>query len=166
MEEFLRQNQSMFYRYALRITDNENDAEDIVQELAIKMWEFKNEFENIENKVAWCMTVTRNLALDKIRSIKRKKTDILENANYKTSYDGVNPDKELENKDLLEKVRKIINSMPENYKSLIQLREIEGLSYKEISEIMNTEVQNIKVQLFRARKLLEQLISESKLTYK
>ena len=163
MEDFLLAYKDKFYRYALRLTNNENDAEDIMQELAIKIWETGEEFKKIENKEAWCMVVTKNLSMDKLRSNKRKSFDSLESIAYKESDQAVRPDKDLENKDLLGKLKSIINSMPENYKTVIQLREIEEMSYKEISEIMQTDIQNVKVFLFRARKILQQLVTDSKI---
>lgn len=72
MEDFLLAYKDKFYRYALRLTGDDNDAEDILQELAIKIWESGNEFNKIENKDAWCFSVTRNMCIDKIRSNKKR----------------------------------------------------------------------------------------------
>lgn len=163
MEDFLLAYKDKFYRYALRLTGDENDAEDVLQELAIKIWDSGVEFSRIENKEAWCMSVARNLCIDKIRSNKKRGVESLDSVSFKESDQAIRPDRELENKDLTFKLKKIINSMPENYKTVIQLREIEEMSYKEISEIMNTDIQNVKVFLFRARKILQQLIIDSKL---
>ncbi|HRO74432.1 MAG TPA: sigma factor, partial [Saprospiraceae bacterium] len=58
------------YRLALGIVGNTYDAEDIIQELLIKIWNRIDQYTDIENKEAWCMTVTRNLAIDKVRSRK------------------------------------------------------------------------------------------------
>jgi RNA polymerase sigma factor (sigma-70 family) len=163
MEAFLLAYKDKFYRYALRLTGDDNDAEDIMQELAIKIWESGIEFDKIENKEAWCMSVTRNMCIDKIRSNKKKNFESLDSVSFKESDHSIRPDQELETKDLTCKLKKLINSMPENYKSVIQLREIEEMSYKEISVIMQTDIQNVKVFLFRARKLLQQLIFDAKL---
>ena len=55
------------YRFALSILHNVYDAEDVMQELLVRIWKKRDEFVELENKQAWCMTVTRNLAIDKIR---------------------------------------------------------------------------------------------------
>jgi len=165
MEDFLLAYKDKFYRYALRLTEDEDDAADILQELAIKIWELGEEFNKIENKEGWCMTVTRNMSIDKIRSNKKKNYESLDNTSIKESISITRPDEDLENKDLISKIKKLISSMPENYKTVIQLREIEEMSYKEIADIMKTDIQNVKVFLFRARKMLQQLVIDSKLQF-
>jgi len=64
---------------------------------------------------------------------------------------------------MMNKIKNLINTMPENYKTVIQLREIEEMSYKEISEIMNIDLHKVKVYIFRARKLLQKLITDAEL---
>ena len=161
--DFLLAYKDKFYRFALRLTDDEMDAEDIMQELAIKIWQAGGEFENVENKEAWCMAVTRNMAIDKIREKKKRGTDSLDSAIFTESGGETNPDKELETRDLLSKLKSLLDKLPENYKTVIQLREIEEMSYKEIAEIMETDIHNVKVSLFRARKILQKLILDSKM---
>ena len=64
------------YRLALRVVRNPTEAEDVVQEVIIKVWDKRVYFESIENKAGWCMTLTRNLAIDKTRSKHRRTNDI------------------------------------------------------------------------------------------
>jgi len=66
---------------------------------------------------------------------------------------------------MMKRIRNLMKNMPETYKTVIQLREIEEMSYKEIAEIMNTDIQNVKVYIFRARKQLQELIKESGIKY-
>ena len=162
MENFLLAYKDKFYRFALRMTGDSNDAEDIMQELAIKIWKKGEEFEKIENKEAWCMAVTRNLSIDKIRKNKTREHSNIEDA-YKVSTDMRSPEKQMESDDIMTKIKKLIASMPENYKTVIQLREIEEMTYKEIAEIMNIDLHKVKVYIFRARKMLQQLIIEANL---
>lgn len=162
MENFLLAYKDKFYRFALRLTGNPYDAEDVMQELAIKIWKKGKEFEKIENKEGWCMTVTRNLAIDKIRKNKITDHENIETA-YKLSSEAKNPEKILESDDLMTKIKKLIASMPENYRTVIQLREIEEMTYKEIAEIMNIDLHKVKVYIFRARKMLQQLIFDANL---
>jgi RNA polymerase sigma-70 factor (ECF subfamily) len=163
MNEFLTAYKDKFYRYALRLTNNEYDAEDIMQELAIKIWEYGEKFSEIDNQDAWCMAVTRNMAIDKLRQNKKYGMEGIDPVLYKAQDHAPTPDKDLETSDLLEKLKKLINSLPENYRTVIHLREIEQMSYKEIAEIMQTDLQNVKAFIFRGRKLFQQLIIESKL---
>ncbi len=160
MENFLLAYKDKFYRFALRLTGDRDDADDIMQELAIKIWKKGEDFEKIENKEAWCMTVTRNLSIDRIRKNKMREHESIEDA-YKVSSDSRNPEKILESDDLMTKLKHLISSMPENYKTVIQLREIEEMTYKEIAEIMDIDLHKVKVYIFRARKMLQQLILNS-----
>jgi RNA polymerase sigma-70 factor (ECF subfamily) len=162
MENFLLAYKDKFYRFALRLTGNSDDADDIMQELAIKIWKKGKDFEKIENKEAWCMTVTRNLSIDKIRSNKSREHSNIEDA-YKVSTDMRSPDHQMESDDIMNKLKKLIASLPENYKTVIQLREIEEMTYKEIAEIMNIDLHKVKIYIFRARKMLQQLILDSNL---
>lgn len=164
MQDYLLAYKDKFYRFALRLVDNEFDAEDIMQELAIKIWELGEDFEKIENKDAWCMTVTRNMALDKIRSNQKRHHESMDNINLDLN-ETPGPDKEYESNDMMKRIRNLMKNMPETYKTVIQLREIEEMSYKEIADIMNTDIQNVKVYIFRARKQLQELIKESGIKY-
>lgn len=162
MEDFLIAYKDKFYRFALRLTGDVNDAEDIMQELAIKIWKRGEEFNKIDNKEAWCMAVTRNMAIDKIRHNKIRQHDNIDTA-YGVSDNKIGPDRETESDDIMGKIKSLINSMPENYKTVIQFREIEEMTYKEIAEIMNIDLHKVKVYIFRARKLLQKLVIEANL---
>ncbi len=162
MKDFLLAYKDKFYRFALRLTGNEYDAEDIMQELAIKIWKKGEDFDKLENKEAWCMSVTRNMAIDKIRHNKVRRHENIETV-FNVSSDSKNPEKQLESSDTMGKLREIINSLPENYKTVIQLREIEEMSYKEIAKIMNIELDKVKIYIFRARKMLQKMILNANL---
>lgn len=162
MEDFLIAYKDKFYRFALRLTGNANDAEDIMQELAVKIWKRGEEFNTLDNKEAWCMAVTRNMAIDKIRHNKIRQHDNIDTA-FRISDNKRGPDKETESDDIMGKIKILINSMPENYKTVIQLREIEEMTYKEIAEILNIDLHKVKVYIFRARKLLQKLVIEANL---
>jgi len=141
------------YRFALRLVNNSFDAEEIVQDLLIKVWKKKEDFMKLENQEAWCMTVTRNLAYDKLRKRKAPHAEI------ETQYDlkdkQVTPDIQLEQKDLLQRVKEVINRLPLELKTVIQLRDIEGYTYQEIADIQEWSLNKVKVYIHRARKSLQ-----------
>ena len=141
------------YRFAYRIVGNSFEAEDIVQEILIKVWKKKEQFQLIENKEAWCMTMTRNLSIDKKRARKMKTTSIEDFHHLRDSTD--NPAISMERKETVDHVRSVINSLPEKQASVIHLRDIEGLSYKEIAIAMDLSLDQVKVVLHRARKALK-----------
>jgi len=131
------------YRFAKSMVGNSFDAEDIIQEVLVKIWKKKDQFVEIDNKEAWCMTVTRNLSIDKIRSKKNKGTSNIDD------YYHI-----LEQKDALNRVMAMLNELPDNQRSVMHLRDVEGYTYKEISDMTGLTVDQVKVNLHRARKTL------------
>lgn len=137
------------YRLALRIVGNTMEAEDVVQEALIKIWKKRERLEEITNKEAWCMAITRNLAIDKTRA--RKKKIVSLDKVYHVKDNSSDPYAQLKTKDTLQRVKEVMNKLPENLRTVLQLREIEGYSYKEISEIAGFTIDQVKVYLYRAR---------------
>ena len=142
------------YRFALRIVGNRFEAEDVVQEVLIKVWKKKEHFLSITNKEAWCMTLTRNLAIDKTRARKVKTNDIDQFFHLKDS--STTPDVAAESSDTMKQIQAIINTLPDKQREILHLRDVEGFTYKEISEITDFKIDQVKVYLHRARKILRQ----------
>lgn len=142
------------YRLAYRVVKNEEEARDVVQESFIKIWNKREKLSEIENKDAYCMTITRNMGIDKLRGKKINASDIDEQ--YGLESDTANPERTLVAKDELSQVMKVVNALPENHRTVIQLRDIEGYTYKEISEMTGYSLEKVKVYLHRARTRLRQ----------
>lgn len=152
------------YRFALSIVGNSFDAEDVVQDLMVKIWKRQEEFELIENKEAWCMTVTRNLSIDKTRSRKSEIRDI--NDFHHLSDKDATPDRQVEQSEQLSSIMKLVDQLPEKQKMIIHLRDVEGYSYQEIADMTETTMEFVKVSLHRARKTLkEQLLKRNLYSY-
>lgn len=149
------------YRFALRLVNNTHDAEEIVQDLLIKIWKKKEDFSRIDNKEAWCMTVTRNLSYDKLRKRKVNHQEI--ETQYDLKDQVVTADIHLEQKETLNRVKLVIDKLPEDLKTVIQLRDVEGYTYNEIAEITNWSISKVKVYIHRARKTLQTALSQIEL---
>ena len=150
--------QNKLYRIALRIVNNSADAEDVVQDVLIKIWQKKDKLDHIQNKEAYYMMMARNQALDSLRKKKIKSSDIDEHYNIKDKK--ATPDRAYEGKDDMNRIMRLIEKLPITQKIVIQLRDIEGYSYKEIAEIAEITVDQVKVNLHRARiTMREQLIA-------
>lgn len=142
------------YRFALNIVGNTFDAEDIMQELMIKIWNRMDQFNEIDNKEAWCMTVTRNMAIDKTRAKKVKINDISE---YHHISDGdVTQDRKMEIDERFGSIMQLVNQLPEKQREIVHLRDVEGYTYQEIADITGTTLDFVKVSLHRARKTLKE----------
>ncbi len=142
------------FRLALRITMNRAEAEDVVQETMIRVWQRRDRWDEIESVEAFCLTICRNLALDRAKRAANKTLSI--NADYAAeAVASENPERSVERQDRTDIVRRIIDSLPERQRTIIQLREIEGHSYKEIADILDLSEEQVKVTLFRARQAIK-----------
>lgn len=142
------------YRLALRIVKHPEDARDVVQDAMIKIWSKRELLAKVDNKEAYMMTMTRNVAIDKYRSRKIETTDIDNHYNIESNSAG--PERQYVAKEAYGRVRKMIDSLPENHRTVIHLRDIEGYTYKEISELTGFSVDKVKVYLHRARTRLKE----------
>lgn len=150
------------YRLAVRITLNPEDAEDTVQETMIKVWNKRQQWEQIESMEAFCMTICRNIALDKTHRMtgSEQSLDADEHDTPDTNYHA-NPEQQTIEQDRIRLVRTIIDSLPEKQRSVIQLRDFEGKSYKEIAAIMDISEEQVKINIYRARQAVKQRFFEA-----
>ena len=143
------------FRLALRITLNRVEAEDIVQDTLIKVWDRRFEWESIDSIEAFSLTVCRNLSLDRLRK-KENSNDSLEDVNIAEPVASSNPQDRMIQEDRVSLVRQIIDSLPEKERSCMQLRDFEGKSYKEIAQALDITEEQVKVNIFRARQMVKQ----------
>lgn len=141
------------YRFALNIVGNTYDAEDIMQELLIKIWNRIDQYNEIENKEAWCMTVTRNMAIDKTRNRREASQDISDFHYLRDSDDT--QDKKLEDAERFGSIMALVNQLPEKQRMILHLRDVEGYTYQEIADMTESTLDFVKVSLHRARKTLK-----------
>ena len=145
------------FRLALRITLNRADAEDVVQETMLKVWNRRQQWEQIESIEAFCITICRNLALDRLKKADNQNAS-LDEEGYDTpdsSY-AANPEEQAMQRDKVECVRMLINQLPEKQRTCMQLRDVEGKAYKEIAAILDITEQQVKINIFRARQTIKQ----------
>lgn len=143
------------FRLALRITLDRAEAEDIVQDTLVKVWSKRDSWSTLDNIEAYAMTVCRNLALDRNRRAENKNAR-LDAGNVQEPVASSNPYESMVHKDNLRVVGQIIDSLPEKQRSCIQLRDIEGKSYKEIAAVLDITEEQVKVNIFRARQTIRQ----------
>lgn len=149
------------YRLALRITLNPADAEDVVQDTMIKVWKKREQWDKIESIEAFCLTICRNLAIDKTRKADNQSEQLSENDDPPDHSYTSNPEEQAVQKDRVSLVRQLIDSLPEKQRSCMQLRDIEGKSYKEIADVIGINEQQVKINIFRARQAIKQKFIET-----
>ena len=151
------------FRLAMRITLNRQDAEDIVQETMLKVWSRREQWAEIDSMEAFCLTICHNLALDRVKRMSRQTStsldsDTLDRADY--SYDS-DPEEQTVQRDRLQIVRQLMDTLPEKQRICIQLRDVEGKPYKEIAAIMAITEEQVKVNIFRARQTIKKKFIEN-----
>lgn len=139
---------------------DEEHSEDIVQETFIRLYEKKHYYKEIAKFSTWIYTIARNLANTELRKKSRTKIMYLSQmSNYKKDYDLKSSDPDLnmniENEFLMKEIHAAIDKLPENYKSVIILRDIQGLDYEQISNIIGVPLGTVKSRINRARLQLQ-----------
>lgn len=142
------------FRLALRITFDRAEAEDIVQETMIRVWNKRDEWDGLESVEAYCLTVARNLAID--RSEKKDSQTVELTIEAEQTPDVLSPYDRLVNKERLKLVHRLVGELPEKQRLIMQLRDVEGKSYKEIAAALRLTEEQVKVNLFRARQKVKQ----------
>ena len=120
------------YRLAFRITLNSAEAEDVVQDTMIRVWNKRDEWPNFESIEAYCLTVARNLAIDRSEKIDSQHMELTPET--QELPDALNPYEQLAQSEQLGLNHRLLNELPEKQRSIMQLRDIEGKSYKEIAD--------------------------------
>jgi RNA polymerase sigma-70 factor (ECF subfamily) len=144
------------YRLALRITMNTAEAEDVVQETMMKVWSRREQWDQIESMEAFCLTICRNLALDKLRRMDNQTMPLDTSIDPKDQRVGANPEEQAVQSDRIQLVRQLISQLPEKQRSCMQLRDLEGKSYKDIATILSITEDQVKINIFRARQTIKE----------
>jgi RNA polymerase sigma-70 factor (ECF subfamily) len=149
------------YNYALHLTMNPDDAEDLVQETYLKAYKFFNSFERGTNCKAWLFKILKNNYINKFRKNSREPGkvdyDLIKDF-YHTIKDVQSDTTEAESDFfhslLHEEVYQALQSLPDEFREVIQLCDIEGFTYEEIANMVESPIGTVRSRLYRGRKLL------------
>lgn len=144
------------YRLALRITLNTAEAEDVVQETLIRVWEHRQEWDTLASIQAFSRTICRNLALDVAARTGHGNVQLAER--HEQRQMTASPHEELVSRERLSLVRKLMDDLPEVQRSIMELREVEGLGYQEIASVLGLTESQVKVYLHRARTKIRTIV--------
>jgi RNA polymerase sigma-70 factor (ECF subfamily) len=153
--DLVRQLNRNLYGHAFRILRNQEEAEDAVQEVFIKLWSLGKKLDEYTNTAALAVTMTRNFCIDQIRKKKHFKEEDIDNNDIKNSNDA-SPYELMENKESEDIVSHIIDQLPDIYKAVIVLREMEDMSYEDIASKTRQNINTLRVTLSRARKMIRE----------
>lgn len=156
--------QDGMFRFAYAYLKCEMEAKDIVQDVLLKLWETRSELNEVRSPEAWAMTMVRNKSLDRLKSAGRKNRNEFEPLAARVVHKGKSPHESLELKDEMEMVNNMLERIPSKHAEAFVLRDVQGMSYQEIGEILNMNESQVKVNIFRARKALKNEL-ENKMAY-
>ena len=142
------------FRLALRITLDRAEAEDVVQDTMIRVWNKRDEWQQFESVEAYCLIVAKNLAID--RSQKKDAQNVELSPEMAEEADTSGPYDRLVNNERMKIIHRLIDELPEKQRLIMQLRDIEGESYKDIAKVLQLTEDQVKVNLFRARQKVKQ----------
>ena len=146
-KEILPLRQQLF-RLSLKMLDDEQDAEDAVQEVLLKLWSKRDMLDSYDSQAAFATTVTKNHCLDKLKL--RKQTETIDD--YYALAERDNPQLQLERKNTEQILRDIIQTLPQLQQLIITMKDVEEYEVDEIAEITGTNTEAVRMNLSRARK--------------
>lgn len=141
------------YGYAYRILRDQAGAEDAIQEVFMKLWKMNTKLDEYKSIDALALTMTKNHCIDLLRKHKQYETG----DNYAVKFFHApepTPHEQLERNETKFILDRIIGKLPEIYREMIQLRDIDGLSYEEIAVMTDQNINTLRVNLSRARKII------------
>ena len=146
------------FNISRRMMEDRSDAEDIVQETFLKLWQIREKLDSYNSVEALAIQVAKNLALDKLKQHRPEGTDITQ---LSLDSGSRKPAEELEQQDTVARIRWLIGKLPSLQQTIIRMKDVEGYELAEIAEITGTQVEAVRVNLSRARKKIrEQLVKE------
>lgn len=149
------------YNFVFRFVGDRETAEDIVQETFLRAFRKRKEYRAIANFSTWLFTIAGNLAKSELRRRKRWRLfslhrDDESDTGMELPDESLRPDKVAESSLADDQIHDAIHSLPENYRQVILLRDVEGMAYQQIAEIVNCPVGTVKSRVNRARIKLQQ----------
>jgi RNA polymerase sigma-70 factor (ECF subfamily) len=153
--DLVRQLNRNLYGYAFRILRNQEEAEDAVQEVFIKLWNMGGKIDGYNSIAALAATMTKNICIDLIRKKKHIVQEGYEAMELK-GQDNSSPYELMDSRESEDILYRIIEELPAIYKDVIKMREIEGLSYEEIANKTKQNINTLRVNLSRARSIIRE----------
>ncbi|MCF7560521.1 sigma-70 family RNA polymerase sigma factor [Sabulilitoribacter multivorans] len=151
------------YGFQLKRTENENDAEDITIQTFSKAFDRIETFDESFKFKTWLITISKNIHIDLLRKKKNSISQVISKNDreaFQILDESPSPEDNLITEQHLAKLLRDIKKLKPHYQEVINLRYFQELSYKEISIELNEPINNVKVKLLRAKKLLAEIIRE------
>lgn len=162
-EELVRRYERKVYNIAYRLLGNEEDATEALQDTFLRAYRFIPKFAFKSSFYTWLYRIATNVSLTRLR--RRKKAEVIsldapiadsDNLKFDLPDTGQTPEEAFAQKRLREKLDQAVKRLPEEYRAVVILRDLEGLSNEEVSKILKLSVPAVKSRLHRGRLALRQ----------
>ena len=145
------------YRLAKRLLISNEEAEDATQEVMVRLWNNKNKLGSYTSVEALAMTITKNYCLDQLKTKRATEMRIV-HSNFTDGQASLQ--QQAEDRDSWEWAERIINTLPEQQRLIVQMRDVEQYEFEEIAKIMDMNETAVRVALSRARKTLREELTK------
>ena len=142
--------------FSRKIIENDADAEDVVQEIFLKLWTMREELGKYNSVEALAMQMTKNFSLDKLKS---RKPSGSESETLHLVSDLKTPEAETEERNSIEYIRQLVNQLPYLQQTIMRMKDIEGYELSEIAEITGSQIEAVRTNLSRARKRIREQLA-------
>ena len=165
--ELVNRYRNRLMTFVYRFVNDMEKAEDIVQDTMLKLYQKKHYYKQIAKFSTWIYTIAKNLAFTELRRKKSRKITVLSQMNsnekdYEIPSDQPETGQEIQNEFALKLIQAAIQGLPDRFKTIIILRDIEELSYEEISSILDVPLGTVKSRINRARLQLQAELQDLK----
>lgn len=139
------------FGFAYRMLRDGDKVKDAMQELILRLWNKRKELDANSNISAYCFKIMHNICIDELRNEAKLRVSSRTKQSEDPGPNSVLPELNLENKELIQKIRKVVDQLPSKQKTIIELHDFQEFSHPEIAEILDMEVNAVRVNLSRAR---------------
>jgi RNA polymerase sigma-70 factor (ECF subfamily) len=163
LEDLMERYRSRVYRLAFRFAGEKEDAEEIVQEVFMTLYQKLDQFQGKSAFSTWLYRVAVNTSLMKIRNQARGEhvsIDELSEDHFQHDEDAQNPDETIMTEEALQRIENAVGRLPDDFKTVVVLRDIEGFSNEETAEILGISAAAAKSRIHRARAYLRQRLED------
>ena len=148
------------FRFAKRILDQTEEAEDVVQEVFLKLWTRRETLAGYRSIEALAMVTTKNMCLDRI---KKRRYPVENYDNHRAFLENIPMETRTDYSEEMYRLREAMKELPDQQQMIVHLRDVEGYEFEDIAAIMDMQENAVRVNLSRARKKLREALSDRRI---
>ena len=163
-ELLMEKHESKMYAVALRMCKNREDAQDCLQDAMLRIYKALPSFKGQSSFSTWAYRITMNTCLDDLRRKKVRQAQSLDQmleVGWSPVDENNSTERHIENSELKRNLSKAIQTLPEEMRAAVVLRDVQGFSYEEIASILSTNVGTVKSRISRGREKLREILSRN-----